>query len=146
MKTRTKIIIPIVVLLAIGLFFTYISVNGFSIYHAGIYVELLSEKQLERFGTDYEIKTITKEELTQFPQIHTMTNLLLKEKENRQGTRSFFVDLNTYRIFDSHGELKIKNYMSDSEATNLHHDSRLSFESTVFKYDGNYFSISSWIA
>ena len=146
MKTRTKITIPIVVLLAIGLFFIYISVNGFSIYHAGIYVELLSEKQLERFGTDYKIKTITQKELIQFPQIHTMVNLLLEEKENRQGTRSFFVNLDTYRIFNSSTELKIKNHMSDSEATNLHHDSRLSFESTVFKYGENYFSISSWIA
>ena len=146
MKTRTKITIPIVVLLAIGLFFIYISVNGFSIYHAGIYVELLSEKQLERFGTDYEIKAITKEELTQFPQIHTMTNLLLKEKENRQGTRSFFADFNTYRIFDSHGELKIKNHMSDSGANNLHHDFTQSIGSNVFMYERNYFSISSWIA
>lgn len=76
-------------------FFYYISINGFSTYHAGIYVELLSEKQLERFGTDYEIKTITKEELVLFPQIHTMINLLLEEKENRQGTRSFFVYLVT---------------------------------------------------
>ena len=65
-----------------GLFFIYITANGFSIHHAGIYVNLLSEKQLERFGTDYEVNTITKEELKQFPQIHTMVNLLLEEKEN----------------------------------------------------------------
>jgi hypothetical protein len=146
MNTRNKIIIPAITILLIGLFFIYISVNGFSMYHAGIYVELLSEKQLERFGAEYEIQTVTKEELLQFPQIYAMIDLLLEEKENRQGTRSFFVDFNTYRIFDSHGELKIKNHMSDSGATNLYQDYRLSFESSVFKYGGNYFFISSWIA
>jgi len=145
MKTRILTIIAIVLVVSIG-FFYYISINGFSIYHSGIYVELLSDKQLERFGTDYEIITVTKEELMQFPQIHIMVNLLLEEKENPQGTRSFFVDFNTYRIFDSHGELKIKNHMSDSGATNLHHDSTQSFGSHVIKYDGNYFSISRWIA
>ncbi len=115
-------------------------------YHAGIYVELLSEKQLERFGTDYKIKTITKEELMQSPQIHTMINLLLEEKSNPQGTRSFFVGFDTYRIFDSHGELKIKNHMSDSGAENLSSDSRQIFGSNVIKYEGSYFSISDWIA
>ena len=127
-------------------FFYYISINGFSTYHAGIYVELLSEKQLERFSTDYEIENVTKEELEQFPQIHTMANLLLEEKENPQGTRSFFVGLDTYRIFDSRDELKIKNHMSDSGAENLSSDFRQSFGSNVIKYGGNYFSISDWIA
>lgn len=146
MKTITKILISVITILLIGLFFIYISVNGFSMYHAGIYVELLSEKQLKRFGTEYKIQTVTKEELLQFPQIYTMVNLLLEEKENRQGTRSFFVGFNTYRIFDSHGELKIKNHMSDSGTTNLYQDYRLNFESSLLKYGGNYFSISSWIA
>jgi hypothetical protein len=145
MKTRTKIIIPSITILIIGLFFIYISANGFSIYHAGLYVEL-SEKQLERFGTDYEIKTITKEELMQFPQIHTMVNILLEEKENPQETRSFFVNLETYRIFNSHDGLKIKNHMSDSGAENLYRDSTQRFGSNVIKYDGNYFSVASWIA
>ena len=147
MKTRYKISIIFVVLLVVPVgFFYYISINGFSTYHAGIYVEILSENQLEKFGTDYEIKTITKEDLIQFPQIYTMVNLLLEEKENPQGTRSFFVDLNTYRIFDSHGELKIKNHMSDSGATNLQQDFTQSIGSNVFMYEGDYFSISSWIA
>ena len=89
MKTRTIVIIAIIlVVIPVG-FFYYISINGFSTYHAGIYVELLSEKQLERFSTDYEIKSVTKEELMQLPQIHTMVHLLLDEKENSQWTRSF---------------------------------------------------------
>ena len=109
-------------------------------------MELLSEKQLERFGTDYEIKTVTKEELKQFPQIYTMVNLLLGEKENPQKTRSFFVGFDTYRIFDSRGELKIKNHMSDSGAENLSRDFRQIFGSNIIKYEENYFSISDWIA
>ena len=147
MKSRYKIPLIIFLLIVVPMgFFYYISVNGFSTYHAGVYVELLSEKQIEQFGTDYKIKTVTKEELVQFPQIQTMINLLLKEKENRQGTRSFFVNLDTYRIFNSSTELKIKNHMSDSGATNLHRDFTQGFEFRVFKYDGNYFSISNWIA
>ncbi len=146
MKTRLLIIIVMVlVVIPVG-FFYYISINGFSIYHAGVYVELLSEKQLERFGTDYEIKTVTKEELEQFPQIHTMANLLLEEKANPQGTRSFFVGFDTYRIFDSRGELKIKNHMPDSGAENLRHDFAQIFGSNLMKYEENYFSISMWIA
>ena len=134
MKTRLLIIIFVLVVVPIG-FFYYISINGFSTYHAGIYVELLSEKQLERFDTDYEIKPVTKEELMQFPQIYTMTNLLLEEKENPQGTRSFFVGFDTYRIFDSRGELKIKNHMSDSGAENLSSNSRQIFGSNIIKYE-----------
>ena len=139
------IVIAIVVAVPIG-FYYYISINGFSTYHAGINVELLSEKQLERFSTDYEIKSVTKEELEQFPQIQTMINLLLEEKEDRQGTRSFFVGLETYRIFDSGGELKIKNHMSDFDASNTHLEFVEQFGSNVLVYDGSYFSISSWIA
>ena len=146
MKTRTHVIVAIVLVVVPVGFFYYISINGFSTYHAGIYVELLSEKQLEIFDTDYEVKTVTKDELEQFPQIYTMVNLLLEEKENPQGTRSFFVGFETFRIFDSHGELKIKNYMSDSGASDLRRDSTQSFGSSVIKYDGNYFSISHWIA
>ncbi|MCV0409620.1 hypothetical protein [Nitrosopumilus sp.] len=145
MKTRLLIIIAIVlIIIPIG-FFYYISINGFSTYHAGIYVRLLSEQQLESFAIS-EPKTITQEELMQFPQISTMINLLLEEKENPRGTRSFFVNFDTYRIFDSHGELKIKNHMSDSGARNLYQDFTQSFESNVIVYEGNYFSISSWIA
>lgn len=146
MKSRTLTIIVIVlVVVPIG-FFYYISINGFSTYHAGIYVELLSEKQLERFDTDYEIKTVTQEELEQFSQIHTMINLLLEEKENPQKTRSFFVHLDTYRIFVLPTELKIKNYMPDSAASNLRHDFTQNFESNIIMYEGNYFSVSRWIA
>ena len=115
-------------------------------YHAGVYVELLSEKELERFGTDHKIKTVTKEELEQFPQIHIMINLLLEEKENPQKTRSFFVNLDTYRIFVLPTELKIKNHMSDSAASNLRQNFIQNFESNVIMYEGNYFSMSDWIA
>ena len=140
-------IIIAVVLIAVPIgFFYYISINGFSTYHAGIYVELLSEKQLERFGTGYEIKTVTKEELKQFPQIHTMVNLLLEEKENPQKTRSFFVYLDTYRIFVLPTELKIKNHMPDSAASSLRYNFTQNFESNVIMYERNYFSVSHWIA
>ena len=146
MKVRFLIIMAIVlVVIPIGLFY-FISVNGFSTFHAGIYVELLSETELERFSTNHEIKNVTKEELMQFPQIHTMVNLLLEEKENLQGTRSFFVGFDTYRIFDSHDELKIKNHMSDLGAENLSKDFRQIFGSNIIKYDRSYFAISDWIA
>lgn len=146
MRTRPLILIAIVLFVVPVGFFYYISINGFSMYYAGIYVELSSDKQLETFGTDYEVKTVTKEELMRFPQIHTMVNLVLDEKENPQGTRSFFVGFDSYRIFDSHEELKIKNYMSDSDAENLNRDFRQIFGSNIIKYEGNYFSISRWIA
>jgi hypothetical protein len=145
MKTSILIIIGIVLIVVPIGFFYYISINGFSTYHAGIYVQLLSEQQLESFAVS-EPKTIIQEELMQFPQIYAMVNLLLEEKENPQGTRSFFVDFDTYRIFDSRGELKIKNHMSDSGARNLYQDFTQRFESNVIVYDGNYFSITSWIA
>lgn len=145
MKIKLLIIIIVLVAAPIG-FFYYISINGFSIYHAGIYVELLSEEQLERFGSGYDLKAITKEDLVQFPQVHTMVNLLLEEKENPQSTRSFFVGFDTYRIFVSPTELKIQNHMSDSGASDLHRELTQSFESNVFIYEGNYFSISQWIA
>ena len=106
----------------------------------------MSEDQLERFGSSYEIKSVPKEELEQFPQVLTMIDILLDEKDNPQGTRSFFVGPDTYRIFDSRGELKIKNHMSESDALKIHHEFIEKFGSNTIIYDGNYFSISSWIA
>ena len=45
MKTRTKILIPTVVFLSIGLFYLYIVDNGFSIYSEGINLTLYSEDE-----------------------------------------------------------------------------------------------------
>lgn len=48
MKTRI-IIIPAVVILAIGLFFVYITDNGYSPYHAGLYIEEITKEESEEF-------------------------------------------------------------------------------------------------
>lgn len=146
MKIRLLVIIGIIlVVMPIG-FYYYISINGFSTHHAGISVSLLSEEQLEGFGTDDSFPVVSKDELSQFPQIYTMVNLLLEEKNNPQETRSFFVSFDTYRIFTSHDEFEIQNYMSDSGAISLYDDFIQDFDSGIFIYDGNYFSIGSWIA
>ena len=146
MNIRFLIIIGIIVVAVPVGFYYFISVNGFSMHHAGIYVEILSEDQLEKSGYVHEIKSVTKDELEQFPHVLTMIELLVDEKDNPQGTRSFFVGADTYRIFDSRGELKIKNHMSDSDASDTHHQFIEKFGFNTILYDGNYFSISSWIA
>ena len=146
MKIWVLIILAVVLVGASFGFFYYISINGFSTYHAGIYIEILSEKKLENFNSAYEIKSVTKDKLEQFPHVLTMIDLLLDEKDDPQGTRSFFVGFDTYRIFDSRGELKIKNHISEPDASNIHHEFIENFGSNLIIYDGNYFSISSWVA
>ena len=145
MKARTWMTIAILlVAIPVG-FYYYVSINGFSVHHAGIYVQILPEDQLASFGSNYEIKSVTHDDLMQFPQILTMMELLVDEKYNHQGTRSFFVGFETYRIFDSRGELKIKNHMSDSDTSNTYREFTERFGSSVILYDGNYFSVSRWI-
>ena len=48
MKTRTKILIPTVVFLSIGLFYLYIVDNGFYIYSEGINLTLYSEDEFQK--------------------------------------------------------------------------------------------------
>ena len=146
MKVMLLITIGIILVGAPVGFYYLISINGFSTYHAGIYVEILSEDQLEKYGYVYEIKSVTKNDLEEFPHVLTMIELLVDEKDNPQRTRSFFVGADTYRIFDSRGELKIKNHMSDSDASDTHRQFIEKFGFNTIIYDGNYFSISSWIA
>jgi len=47
MKTRTKILILAVTLLAIGLFFIFITANGFSIYDKGMGLDYLPEHEFQ---------------------------------------------------------------------------------------------------
>ena len=140
------IIIGIILIASPIGFYYFISINGFSTYHAGIYVEILSEDQLEKHDYFYESKSVTKDDLEEFPDVLTMIELLVDEKNNPQGTRSFFVGADTYRIFDSRGELKVKNHMSDSDASDTHRQFIEKFGSHIIVFDGNYFSVSSWIA
>ena len=73
MKTRTKIIIPTVIFLSIGLFYLYIVDSGFSIYSEGIHLTLYSEdefqKILKQTGSieTLNIPKITDKDLKQVP-------------------------------------------------------------------------------
>ena len=47
---KSKLVtIPIVVVLVIGLFFVYISANGYSIYHAGLYIEEITKDESDKY-------------------------------------------------------------------------------------------------
>ena len=73
MKTRTKILIPTVVFLSIGLFYLYIVDNGFSIYSEGINLTLYSEDEFQKILKQtgsieaLNITKITDEDLKQVP-------------------------------------------------------------------------------
>ena len=71
MKTRTKIIIPVIILLGIGLFYLYIVAEGYTRYIEGIvmtyFYETDPDKILVRYPNLSGVTEITDEDLEDAP-------------------------------------------------------------------------------
>ena len=151
MKTRTKILIPTVVFLSIGLFYLYIVDNGFSIYSEGINLTLYSEDEFQKILKQtgsieaLNITKITDEDLKQVP--------VLKELIEQSQRQEF--PLNSVGVLNSTlDEIKFNHdyvaqkyavkYNTNSDSyfsTKLAHPSQLEEfpDSYWYEYDGRFF-------
>lgn len=146
---KVGIVLAIVILSGIG-FFYFITLNGFSTYHAGISIFSVDEPGVQRYAEDgIFLKNLTEKDLEEFPRIITMMELLLEEKSNYPGqTRTVIVGFESYRIFVNEPihEISVQNYMSDSEAFNLSKKVTDKLGTFLISYKGHEFAIGNWIA
>ena len=129
------IIIPAVTVFAIGMFFAYITESGYSPFHAGLYIEEITQEEAEEFtsgiGAPEPIVLHTLEKLEE-----ESTVLELFEKFSKQ-----------YPVAKKPNdeERRIKNYLPDEEAGRLFewiHTNNLS----PFEYRERYYQFMHWIA
>ena len=133
--TLKIIIIPAAVVLIIGLFFVYITENGYSPFHAGLYIEEITQEEAKEFtsniGAPKPIVLYTLDKLEE-----ESTVLELFEKFSKQ----YPVAKNS-----NDEERRIKNYLPDEEASRLFewiHKNNLS----PFEYQDRYYQFMHWIA
>ena len=145
MKTRLLIII-VIIFIIIPMGFLYFMANeGYSPYHAGISMEFLTEEEIQERNYDLDPQIVTRKNLEHFPQILTMLDLLIQEKNNPKDPRSIIVDFNTYFVSSEHNEYRVQNFMSDDGAGNLYREFRERFGTTII-FEENTIRLGSWIA
>ena len=160
MKSGYKILIPIVIVLIIGLFYAYISANGFSFYNEGIRIERFSSHELEKaLKADYmqnvKIQTITDEDLAAVPKIKELIEKSLMEEfpSNPVGTVSITYD-ELYDFQQQYSEILAEKYSRDAAdffTTDYDINEKYleiepaaylrSFEGRYFEYDGKQYGI-----
>jgi len=160
MKTRNKIIILIAVILVLGLFFIYISANGFSFYDEGIGIDRFSPNELEKelkanYMQRVQIQTITDEDLKTVPKIKELIDKSLTKEfpANSIGTVSItYEELYNFQL--QYSEILAKKYSKNSthfftadyeiREEYLAIDPTVylrSFEGRYFEYDGKQYGI-----
>ena len=100
MKTRKTIIIVCTTILAVAMFYLYITANGFSFYNEGLALRYLSDYELQKeFKADYlkgvEIKSITDEDLKSVPKIKELIEKALKKEFPLNRTGKVLSDIDT---------------------------------------------------
>ncbi|MCE2504921.1 MAG: hypothetical protein J4F36_00290 [Nitrosopumilaceae archaeon] len=161
MKTRTKIIIPVIAFLAIGLFYAFITANGFSFYDEGISLILYSDYQLQEFQSnsvdqDFPITKITDDDLKDTPELKNLIEKALSEEYplNRVGRVPIsFEELDNFHhqyaeilaakysrnstdYFTVDKQHMPEKYLAISPSTHLR-----TFEGSYFEYDGQQYGI-----
>ena len=85
MKSRNKILIPVIALLAIGLFYLFITASGFPFYNEGIGLQLYSDYKLQEFlnypeNRDFPITKITDNDLKDAPELKKLIEKALSKE------------------------------------------------------------------
>lgn len=150
MKTRTKIIIPIVLLAVISIFYIYISMNGYSPYVEGISMTITPDNH-QGYMDDPEIAASVYQMVTQdfviVPKLKVMMDILLEQEyeSERRGYGALGSDVSSYWINTDSDEIRIKTGMSNFELL-IYEKWMHSNQTFLFEYKGTVFQIGSWIA
>lgn len=150
MRTRIKIIIPVILLFVLGLFYLFITANGFSLHNEGISLRMYDESSKDyhtnSFLSEFQIVTLDESDFEKVPKIKVMMDILLDQQFNpqRSGYGVTGSDLTHYWINTSIDELGIQTGMSQAELNDYKkwHDSKNTF---LFQYNDIVFHFGVWI-
>lgn len=161
MKTRTKIMIPVIVVLIIASFYLYIVANGYSPYYEGIGLTLYSDYKLQEYklysgNRDFSITKITDDDLKDTPELKNLIEKSLsKEYPLNKGGRvpATFEQLDNFQ--HQYAEILSKKYSRNATSFFTSDDRHVpekylaidstvhlrSFEGNHFEYDGVQYGI-----
>ena len=161
MKTRTKILIPAMLVLVIASFYLYIVANGYSPYYEGIGLTLYSNHKLQEFKShsedrDFLITKITDDDLKDAPELKKLIEKSLsKEHPLNKGGRVpvTFEELDNFQ--HQYAEILSKKYSRNATSFFTVDDRHMpekylaidptvhlrSFEGSHFEYDGIQYGI-----
>ena len=147
MKTRTKIIIPLIVFFAIGLFYIYIVANGYSPYVEGIGMDYHAETDLQNSNSQGIIE-LTDEDLIDVPRIKGMLEIALKQELPLEddGYALFDEYFNSYWINREGTGMRVKISMSTSDADYYGDWIYQNLPNSLVQYKDRFFSFYRWIA
>lgn len=151
MKTRYKIIIPIIILLTIGLFYLFTVAIGYTGYIEGIGMVYFYETDPDKIlveDPDLSVTEITDEDLKDAPRIKDMLEIALEQE--------FPLKDDGFRVFDDN----FNSYWINRDGENIHIQIGMSYYDTekygnwlqdnlsghLMKYQDRYFRFSQWIA
>ncbi len=151
MKTRTKIIIPIIFILIIGLFYLYIVANGYSPYVEGIGMDYYAETNPEKILDELTIQSITEltdEDLKDVPRIKGMLEIALKQDLplRDDGFALFDESFNSYWFNQEGSGLRVQISMSTSDSDYYGDWIYENIPNNLIKYKDRYFSFHQWIS
>jgi len=159
MKTRTKIIIPLVFFLTIILFYLYITANGFSFYNEGMRLDYFSDYQLQKeleneYMQGVEIVSLTDEKLKEVPKIKDLIRKALSKEfpKNKDGiTPISYAQLDDFQLHyaDILAEKYLRNSTSFFEKRDVSEKQLLlepnlylrQFEAYYFEYENKQYGI-----
>ena len=151
MKSRTKIIIPAIVLLAIGLFYLFMVANGYSPYVEGIGMDYHAETDPKKITGNHNPQSIielTGEDLKDVPKIRGMLEIALRQDLPLEddGFALFDEYLNSYWFNREGNGLRVQISMSTSDADYYGDWIQENIPNNLVKYKDKFFSFYQWIA
>ncbi|MGH1520892.1 MAG: hypothetical protein ACRBB2_00725 [Nitrosopumilus sp.] len=133
---KSKLVItPIVVVLAIELFFVYIRANGYSIYDTEFYIEEITQEESDKYLSETS---------GQIPLVLETLELLKEQPKVMQLFDKFSQQYLIAKTINDE-EYKVKNHLSDSEARELFDWIRKN-NLNQFVYDDRYYRFLHWIS
>jgi hypothetical protein len=152
MKARYKIIIPIIAVLAIGLFYLYIVANGYTGYIEGISLLYFYETDPDKILAEHQLLSgiidITDVDLEEVPRIKDMLSVALDQEFplKDDGFNVFDDNFNSYWINRDGKDIRVQIGMSYEDTKSYGNWLSDNISGHLMKYQDRYFVFSQWIA
>lgn len=154
MKTRYKILTPVVAVLVLGSFYIFIVLNGYSPYPQGMslrYYYDMPDTTFEANGESlaHAITTITDDDLADVPKLKRMLDVALDQEFPLHDDGFAVIDssLNSYWLNRDYDEnIRIQISMPASEVSEYQNWLSNNTQSNFIEYKEKIFSVSFWVA
>lgn len=151
MKTRYKILIPLAVIFAIGLFCLYIIASGNARHVNGIGLVYFYETDPDKILNDSLLSgiiEITDDDLEKVPRIKGMLEIALDQEFPLKDDGFSLLDsnFNSYWVNKDGQDIRIQIGMSNEDAEKYGDWLRDNVFGRLVKYQDRYFAFSQWIA